>query len=659
MKPKQLLKFFALLLCIVVVGATASFISIADGPFGGIGAGVGTGGTVGSNGAASAAILAAAITSTPNDSSGTGGDSAAQISTNTLVVDTFGKAPGNATHGPPDPNLYNYLRIGLGILKNEPVEITTDPVEYSRNVQEYASKYYVRAFGPCYYYNLGSATGMYSNVDGYGLNAVEATMDQCPVCYKVLEAVAHNTTNEYVAKDPATNAYYIKPDAKIITKLMDELCYMDPNEMSAAQANLNLRNRYNEIFQANSGKTTPIVIVIEPCLAIADDDSRYIASVADMVYQVSGRSEAAFNEFLTTDLNKYKHEEIRDFYSGNKANLSLTDKAFSDITGIRNDKKTAGETPWKGWVTKRFFGTRWHDGGVDVGTDMGRFAKVAHNAWQTLSDGGRDTGIVGCTVIAIASRDITDPVPPGNPEGNAPTGKYDWHIDAEDAVRNASGHREDQIVKTSLSFDSPIHKGVSVGALNLYQDNSFEWENWIEALGATEVTLQVGVYHTYGNKFSDDASAIRADGASRTGNGVEGSIAQAPLSGDSTILSCTIPKEQFYKFIKDKDCSIPISIDAVGPSFTNGRLAVSYATTVSVVVSGKVVNLANEDTHYIVYTADEKRTYAFQQIASASSAQIKQGGLGTERYEAMAGTPTTEDLFITWGGDQYINLFLT
>ena len=135
MKPKQLLKFFALLLCVVVVGGVASFGSWAAG-------GNGT-----TNGAASAEILAAAVASTPPGS--TGGTTASQISTNTLVVDTFGKAPGNARHGPPDPNLYNYLRIGLGILKNEPVEITTDPVEYSRNVQEYASKYYVRAFGPC------------------------------------------------------------------------------------------------------------------------------------------------------------------------------------------------------------------------------------------------------------------------------------------------------------------------------------------------------------------------------------------------------------------------------------------------------------------------------------------------------------------------------
>lgn len=639
MKPKQLLKFFALLLCVVVVDTTASFISVALDR-------VTSNTSIGANLAASAVLQA--VESTNRESTNT----AAQISTSSLVISGFGDPPGNATHGTVNPNMYNYLRIGLAYLKNEPVEITTDPVQYSRNIQEYASKYYVRAFGPCYYYNLGSATELYADRDGFGLNVVKATPEQCPGCYKVLQAISTNTQNEFVEWDEASRSFYIKPDAKIITQLMDELCYMDPDTMAAAQANLNLRNMYNEIFTANSSKTTPVVIVIEPCLAVADTDGCYIASVADMVYKIGGLE--AFNKFLETDLNKYKNEVILDTRN-QPVSVSLTDKAFSDITGIRNDKKgSGGEVPWRGWVTKRFFGTRWHDGRVDIGTNNRVFAKVAHNAWQTLSDGGRDTDIVGCTVIAIASRDITDPVPPGNPEGNAPTGKYDWHIDAEDAVRNASGHREDQIVKTSLSFDSPIHKGVSVGALNLYQDNSFEWENWIEALGATEVTLQVGVYHTSGNKFSDDAAAIRADGASRTGNGVEGSIAQAPLSGDSTILSCTMPKEQFYKFIKDKDCSIPISIDAVGPSFTNGRLAVSYATTVSVVVNGKVVNLVNEDTHYIVYTADEKRTYAFQQIASVSSAQIKQGGLGTERYEAMAGTPTTEDLFITWGGDQYI-----
>ena len=172
MKPKQLLKFFALLLCVVVVGSVASFSSWA------VGEGLGTSGTVGSNGAASATILAAAIASTHNGTAG--GTTAATISTNTLVESNFGTPPGNASHGTKDPNVYNYLRIGLGVLKNEPVEITTDPVQYSRNVQEYASKYYVRAFGPCYYYNLGSAPELYAPVDGFGLKAVKATMDQCP-----------------------------------------------------------------------------------------------------------------------------------------------------------------------------------------------------------------------------------------------------------------------------------------------------------------------------------------------------------------------------------------------------------------------------------------------------------------------------------------------
>ena len=404
MKPKQLLKFFALLLCIVVVGGATSFGSWAAG-------GSGT-----TNEASDPVTLSHAITST-DDGSGASKTPTA-MSTNTLVETGFGTPPGNASHGTKDPNVYNYLRIGLGVLKNEPVEITTDPVQYSRNVQEYASKYYVRAFGPCYYYNLGSAPELYTPVDGFGLNAVEATMDQCPACYQVLDAVAHNRENEYVAKDIGTGAYFIKPDADIITQLMEELCYMDPNTMAAAQANLNLRNLYLELFNEGASKKFPVVIVIEPCLAIVDTDGCYIASVADMVYKIGGLD--AFNKFLETDLNKYKNEVILDTRN-QPVSVSLTDKAFSDITGIRNDKKgSGGEVPWRGWVTKRFFGTRWHDGRVDIGTNNRVFAKVAHNAWQTLSDGGRDTGIVGCTVIAIASRDIENPVPPGNPEGNAP-----------------------------------------------------------------------------------------------------------------------------------------------------------------------------------------------------------------------------------------------
>ena len=640
MNKRKFTKVFAALLAMVMLCTNTSLSVLARGSTGAVSDTPNklTGNTQGT--------MQSAVDQTDNP----GAYSATGQSTATYITNPSVPSPGNSSCGTKDPNRYNYLRIGLGMCNNEPVEITTDPEQYASNIQEYASKYYVTAFGPCYYYNLGTATDMYSGVDGYGLNAIQATPEKCPGCYQVLQCIANNQADNEFVKKAADGSFYIVPDANKIAQLMDELCEID--ELSG-QANRNLRNLYTQAFQAGSNIDTAVVIVIEPCLAIVEDNGeKYIASVADMVYRIGGESK--YQEFLSTNLTKYANEDVVNASNGDTASVSITDKAFSDILGIRNAKKTSGEVPWPNWVTKRFFGTRWHDGKVDIGTDMRLYAYVAENAWQTRSEGGQRTGINGCTVVAIAARDIDPAVPPAQAEGNAPEGKYDWHIDAEDAVRNPTGHREDQIVKTKLGFNSAIHKGVNIGALNIYQENSFQWRNWIDSLGATEVTLKVGTYHTSGDAFSTDPATIRSGGATRTGNGVEGTTPTPPMTGSGTVLSYTMPKEEFYDYIEDEDCGIPIATDVVGPEFTNGRLAVSYATTVSVTVAGQVVNLYNEDAHYIVYTSADNMTYTFQQIASPASAQIKQGGLGTERYEAMAGTPTTEDLFITWGGDQYI-----
>ena len=238
----------------------------------------------------------------------------------------------------------------------------------------------------------------------------------------------------------------------------------------------------------------------------------------------------------------------------------------------------------------------------------------------------------------------------GVPLNDYPDGSYDWHIDAEDAVRNSSGHYEDQIVKLKTGYSATIQKSVNVGSLNLYQKNHLEWEQYLANLdpSVTAVDVDVRTYHVGQINFTTDRSPILSGGSARTGNGI------ASSDQTSNLQTLTFTVEDFIKEINNRDSSLHLAVDVAGNDFVNGRLQVAYATTVTVRVGSASIPLTNDDVHWIVYTSGDNTTYVFQQIADPAYAQIKQGGLDNEKYEAMAGTPTTEDLFVSMGGDQYI-----
>lgn len=579
-----------------------------------------------------------------------GNDSAASRSSTTQAGKpslSETKVGGAASSGVIDSTNGNcvFYRIGLAKLDNEEFQPYTNPDDLADAIQEYGKKYYVTTQGASYYYSTVRTLDSYGiTKDALGRTTYTANASNAPYIATILQAVY--TGNWQAASDFVGHrddeSLYILPRADIIHGVMSELAQID-------STNAALYDHFKAQSTSLEAAKHPVVIVIEICVPCTDGDgtANYITSAADFISAKAGYS--AYRRFLSMDLSQFEGSAQEIYDHRNRpagAVTSLTSVGMNVVMGLDKQPYSANP-PWPSRITQRLFGTRWGNGkGIyKTSAQSPNFSDFATLAGQTRSAGGAEKGINGCTMVSLANVMET-----GVPLNDYPDGSYDWHIDAEDAVRNSSGHYEDQIVKLKTGYSATIQKIINVGSLNLYQKNHLEWEQYLANLdpGVTTVDVDVRTYHVGQINFTTDRSPILSGGSARTGNGI------ASSDQTSNLQTLTFTVEDFIKEINNRDSSIHLAVDVAGNDFVNGRLQVAYATTVTVRVDSASIPLTNDDVHWIVYTSGDNTTYVFQQIADPAYAQIKQGGLDNERYEAMAGTPTTEDLFVSMGGDQYI-----
>lgn len=535
-----------------------------------------------------------------------------------------------------------FYRIGLAKLDNEEFPAYTDPDDMADAIQEYGKKYYVTTQGAAYYYSGNSTLDEFGvTTDAIGRRTYTANTSNAPYIATILNAIY--TGNWQLASNfvgqREDESLYILPRADIIHGVMSELSQLD-------STNAALYEHFKAQSTSLEASKHPVVIVIEICSTAIDGDGTptYVTSAADFIQRHAGYN--AYSRFLKMDLSQYVGDAQKVYNTDTRKydiKTSLTSMGVAEVMGLKQ-KAYSSDPGWPSRFTQKLFSTRWGNGKGIYKTNA-NFANWATMAGQTRSEGGAQTGINGCTMVSLANVMTT-----GVPLNDYPDGFYDWHIDAQDAVRSSTGHYEDQIVKLKTGYSSVVQKSISVGSLNLYQKNHLEWEQYLKNLdpGITTVDVDVRTYHLGQINFTTDKSTLLNGGSARTGSGIASSDSPANLQ------TLTFTIDDFIKEINDKDSSIHLASDVAGNDFVNGRLQVAYATTVTVRVGTDKIPLTNEDVHWIVYTSGDNTTYVFQQIADPAYAQIKQGGLDNERYEAMAGTPTTEDLFVSMGGDQYI-----
>ena len=511
------------------------------------------------------------------------------------------------------------FRISLAKLDNETFAATGDFDAYANAIQDYGSRYYVACEGGAYYYpsNKGCA------LTNRGKPAVSVPSGS--ISQSILNCLFNDTTGEYVSAR-TSGSKFIDLDENELSQLMSELSQIDSYNMALYQEWL-------------SGETSqPIVAVVEVAgLSINgrhSKDSKSLAwvSVADCAYEIGETS--GYEAFLSTDISGYTTTPVASKTIGGRM-AAQSDAAIAALTPMLSDIKGSGRDEhnwWPYFYTKHMFGTWWPSGVCSDSTlpeDAPGQNRSSWSLWAEQLKQTKSKSIVGCTMFTL--RPST---------GGVPTGTFDWHIDAEGLPLNSSGHAEDTIVSDTGGSST---KHCTVGSVSLYNENWRTWQWYLSENNVDSVTLRIGTYFSGQGRFTMDYDKLLGN----PGGGM--------FSRSIVVEEKSYDTANFIAMLRNEDATIPVvSNDILGPK-EDGSLRVSYAMTINVVLpDGQVIPLTNEDVHWAIYGTDEGRTFKFQQIAGDAYAQIKQGELDNVSYEAMAGTPTTEDLFISMGGEQYV-----
>lgn len=278
------------------------------------------------------------------------------------------------------------------------------------------------------------------------------------------------------------------------------------------------------------------------------------------------------------------------------------------------------------------------------------------------ADGGQaGSTITGCYPISIGG--FGEELP--SPGGVALFGVYEWDFDAPLLGKNARGHAEDD--SETIAKGASVSGAFDFGFVNPKSSAWGTWKSWMDYYGGSTVDLEFKVYGVgCGNGSSNytvNPSEIMSRGSSDANGIISGLVDTYTLTGYSF--------EQFVNDMKNgKPDGIPFDGMSGGyaPSNFNattyqGSIDVIYYTELYVTPhgngsgpqDGQKIKFACNQTHYAHYTPEgNNRTYKLFQTAIDGFSQLKDNGIGSAAFEAMAGTPTTEDMFISMGGSEYV-----
>lgn len=496
------------------------------------------------------------------------------------------------------------FRMGLSTCFNEDVIYDVSDLDAKANaIQEYASHYYMTAQGETVLKNVpGCTISDLTQYNGSVCTAATGALEQC------LNEIATNTAGAYTVK--RGNALSIPADEHIVTELMNALAALGPQ-------NAALVKRWEQEKYSTELAKHPVVIVVEVMGHVTGDGGDCWWSCADWASRMG-----VGGAFLTSRISEY----------GPQSPASTTCNAIAQLAGF------AGGTPegdnWPYRFCKRFFGCSYHKRLHGSSANNG-YGLAAQMAWQTFTD--KATGINGCTVVSIGGdmRDLS--------------GSYTWHINASRLPMNEQGYQEDNVA------DADGTKTIGVGAVDIKQSNVGQWKDWIIEHNQGSFNIEIEKYWVVGGNFSvnyEDVVNKRISSSTNT------------LSSGATDKTYTVDASTLMNYIQNGSAGdleingmFSGAQDVLGGSPLGEQYRVAYATTCKIVASnGDEVQLANSQVHFAIYGNDNDKTYKFDQILLNGKSQVKQGatGLDSEKYEAMAGTPTTEDLFITQGGEQWL-----
>lgn len=304
-------------------------------------------------------------------------------------------------------------------------------------------------------------------------------------------------------------------------------------------------------------------------------------------------------------------------------------------------------------------------------------AKIDHNTnraycrklWPTTDSGGQKT--FGYMICYTYFADIAPNDDPDDPGGHSTMGSFTWKL-TPDGVHDKTPEKE-------------VNESSTIYELNISQDNYNannykKWETAVYTDGIDCNKLRIRIYHISENLAEEQpATKYARDSVKQKGAEVTTPVNKVTISPTGNITgfpagtitelhnntwSQNLTDDQFLKIMKEAT-GLTYS-ETVAGRLVNGStpegVRVTYAVYVDYDIgckdTGERHQLSNDQAEWVEYRSIPG-TYTFESDSPDGYAEIKCGYFNRdegyyENYEAMAGSPTTEDLYFASGGQDFV-----
>lgn len=355
----------------------------------------------------------------------------------------------------------------------------------------------------------------------------------------------------------------------------------------------------------------------------------------------------------------------------------VAEKLFLPWAEGANDNTTQAIIDATGGIAPEGFGTSVMGQGLNGYPANGQWYDIGHGpkpSWHDrnlLKRVGPQTDLSKNYGYFVNWTYLSGMTPPPNTDNNNTLGSFTWKLTP------AGVH--DKTPEEEVNASSTIYE------LNISQDsynanNYQKWNSVVRADGIDCNKLRIRIYHISENLAEEQpATKYARDSVKQKGADVTTPINKVTISPTGNITgfpagtitelhnntwSQNLTDDQFLKIMKEAT-GLTYS-ETVAGRLVNGSTSEGVRVTYAVYVdydigckdTGERHQLSNDQAEWVEYRSIPG-TYTFESDSPDGYAEIKCGYFNRdegyyENYEAMAGSPTTEDLYFASGGQDFV-----
>ena len=564
---------------------------------------------------------------------------ASNVRYNMAANSAKGEGQANAPDGYVAGSKPSY-RIGLAHLRTDggvfdsSINASSTQAQKAAAIQKYASTHYVGCDGTAYMLMGESGTGnnTYRYSQGDVANKMYSVTASNPIG-AVLKELEEHTVGNYLIESP-DGSLSINP-AKV-NAIMNAF-YETGNSY-----NQQMYNSWLKENMVNDAAQNPVVIVIEVQGFVVAKNNHYLVSAGDMAVWNGGDYNTLRNTALT-DL---------DTIGGNTS--SLTDRAIASMVGYGGGEV---RDTWPQRWTKHMFCTWWDASSPTCAISQSKNPKVwtnwANEAYMSGSRGNTTLHglLTGTNTTSTSDLDIDASTTGGYINGcsilviGEPTPevlKFTWELDCNDAINrwasNTDGQdRSNETIQCPEGYTNP--KVTNLSDITFEQENSEVWRNYFISKGMR--TFTINLTPKYSPDTQDYASLnkslltpeLRVNGVPQAGMSYT-----TDLNGMMNIIEGGTTFKIYSRIQTTKSSNFGAFKIQASINTNAGNVKVD---------DGKYVN-------WICYTDSTANVITYDQKVKIPTAQVQANKVLGEKYNVGAGVPTTENLYVEMGGEQYV-----